>query len=137
MNVVVKKISDSILFLASAQHVWKQLEHRFCQVDGTKVFQAQRDLYSISQGNMSILDYFTYIKKLWDDYNSLIIIPYCACGMECASYNAVNKLIQEQELMQFLVGLNKAYKVVQGNILMMRPLPDVDEAYNIFLQEEN
>jgi len=39
--------------------------------------------------------------------------------------------------MQFLVGLNEAYNVVRGNILMMRPFPDINEVYNILLQEEN
>ena len=39
--------------------------------------------------------------------------------------------------MQFLVGLSEAYKAIRGNILMMKPFPDIDEIYNLLLQEEN
>ncbi|KAJ8425920.1 hypothetical protein Cgig2_028807 [Carnegiea gigantea] len=35
-----------------------------------------------------------------------------------------------QKIMQFLVGLNEAYKVVRGNNLMMKPFPDMNEVYN-------
>ena len=86
---------------------------------------------------MSIADYFTQIKKIWDDYNSLTIIPTCPCGGECQTLQSVHKIFQEQEVMQFLVGLNEAYKVVRGNILMMKPFPDMNEVYNLLLQEEN
>lgn len=86
---------------------------------------------------MSIATYFTQIKKLWDDYNSFITITLCSCGHECASYKAVTKLIQNQQLLQFLVGLDEHYKGVRGNILMMKPLPDIDEVYSVLLQEEN
>jgi len=85
---------------------------------------------------LSVADYFTQIKKLWDDYNSLITIPHCGCGAECASLVAAYKLIQDQQLLQFLVGLNDEYKIARGSILMMKPLPDIDKVYNIILQEE-
>lgn len=60
----------------------------------------------------------------------------CKCGHECESYLAVHKLIQSQYLMQFLVGLNDPYQNVRGNILMMKPLPSIDQAYCLLLQEE-
>jgi len=79
-------------------------------------------------------DYFTQTKKMWDDYTSLITIPHCSCGFECASFKAANKLIQDQQLMQFLVGLKEDYKVARGNILMMKPLRNIDNS--MILQEE-
>ena len=81
-------------------------------MDGTKLFWIQRDLCLISQNNLSIADYFTQIKKLWDDYNSIITIPHCNYGVECASLKAAYKLIQDQQLLQFLVGLNDDHKMV-------------------------
>lgn len=136
INVVVKDIGQSILFSSTAKDVWLQLEKRFGEVDSTKLFRVQRDLCLISQNNLSVADYFTQIKKLWDDYNGMIIIPHCNCGAECASLKAAHKLVQDQQLLQFLVGLNEDYKMARGSILMMKPLPDIDQVYNLILQEE-
>jgi len=38
---------------------------------------------------------------------------------------AAHKLIQDQQLLQFLVGLNEDYKIARGSTLMMKPLPDM------------
>ena len=86
MNAVVKDIGQSILFFANARDVWVQLEQRFGEADGTKIFQIQRDLCVISQGYLSVTEYFTQIKKLWDAYNSIITLPCCVTsGGRCVS----------------------------------------------------
>ena len=64
MNAVVKDIGQSILFSATARDVWVQLEQHFGETDDTKVFQIQTDLCVISQGHLSVTEYFTQIKKL-------------------------------------------------------------------------
>ena len=103
---VIKDIGQSLLFAPTANAVWVQLEQRFGEADGIRIFKIQRDLCTMSQNNLSMANYFTQIKKKWDDYNSMITIPLCNCGIEYASFKAAHKLIQDQQLMQFLVGLN-------------------------------
>ena len=83
-----------------------------------------------------MVDYFTQIKKMWDDYNSLITIPFCNCGVECVSLKAAQKLIQDQQLMQFLVGLTEDYKISRGSILMMKPLQNLNQVYGLIKHEE-
>lgn len=41
-----------------------------------------------------------------------------------------------KKLVQFLMGLNEAYNSVRGNILMMKPLPSIAQAYSIILHQE-
>lgn len=136
INAVIKDIGQSILLSSTASDAWLRLERRFGEVDSTKIFRVQRDLCLISQNNMSVADYFTQIKKLWEEYNGMITIPCCICGLECASLVAAHKLIKDQQLIQFLVGLNEDYKIARGNILTMKSLPDIDQAYNLILHEE-
>ena len=84
LHATVKNISDSIMFSTTSHDAWIELEQRYGQAEGTRIFEVQRDLCSISQNNLSVADYFTEIKKLWDEYSPITIIPYCACGLECA-----------------------------------------------------
>uniref|UniRef100_A0A7C8Z3N9 Retrotransposon Copia-like N-terminal domain-containing protein n=1 Tax=Opuntia streptacantha TaxID=393608 RepID=A0A7C8Z3N9_OPUST len=137
LHAVEKKIADSILFSSSSRQIWLDLEQRFGQSDGTKFFQVKKDLYSISQGNRDIASYFTEIKKLWDEYESMLSVPTCSCGINCATYIHDQKMKEREQLIQLLVGLNDVYKGVRGNILMSRPLPNVSEAYYMLLQEEH
>jgi hypothetical protein len=47
-----------------------------------------------------------------------------------------SKREEDKRLIEFLMGLNAAYDNVRGNILMMNPLPSVNKAYNLLLQDE-
>jgi len=121
LHAVEKKISDNILFSNSSKQIWLDLEQRYGQSDGTKFFQVKKDLYSISQGNHDIAAYLTEIKRLWDEHDSMITVPTCACGVNCATYKCDQKMREKEQLIQLLVGLNDVYKGVRGNILMTRP----------------
>lgn len=46
-------------------------------------------------------------------------------------------LQQEQRLMQFLKCLNDSFSAIRSQILLMDPLPVVNKAYSLILQEEN
>lgn len=44
---------------------------------------------------------------------------------------------EDQQLIQFLMGLNDVYTSVRGNLLMMKPPPTTGQAYSIVLHEES
>ena len=96
LNSLIKDIGKSILFSSTARDVWLQLERRFGKVDSTKLLRVQRNLCLISYNNLSVADYSTQIKKLWDDSNGLISIPHCNGGVECANLIVAYKLIRDQ-----------------------------------------
>ncbi|XP_057543924.1 uncharacterized protein LOC130823323 [Amaranthus tricolor] len=115
-----ENISSSVLYYNSAADIWKELKNRFSQSNGPKILQIDKELNSFEQGNLSIAEYFTKLKSLWDAYDSLVKIPKCSCGLCTYDVN----------------GLNGAYKTVRGNILMIKPVPDVNTAYSILIQDE-
>ena len=41
------------------------------------MYQLQREISSISQGSMSVVQYYTKLKKLWDELTCLMPIPQC------------------------------------------------------------
>ena len=74
---------------------------------------------------MAVAAYYTRLKKLWDElgsYNDTVF-----------SSRVDHK---RRRLMQFLMGLNESYSAIQGQILLMNPLPDVAKAYSSIIQEE-
>ncbi|XP_075092031.1 uncharacterized protein LOC142172146 [Nicotiana tabacum] len=49
----------------------------------------------------------------------------------------LTKSLEDQRLIQFLMGLNDIYAQARENLLMMNPLPTMDVAYSLLLQDEN
>lgn len=62
----------------------------------------------------------------------MIDLPSCSCG----SGMKFVKLLQDQQLIQFLMGLNDHYITARGTILMMQPMPNLNQAYGLILQDE-
>lgn len=48
----------------------------------------------------------------------------------------MNKSLQDERLIQFLMGLNDTYAVVKSSILMITPLPTVNHAYSLLMRDE-
>ena len=44
------------------------------------MYQLRREISSISQGSMSVVQYYTKLKKLWDELTCLMPIPQCTSG---------------------------------------------------------
>ncbi|XP_070055240.1 uncharacterized protein [Nicotiana tomentosiformis] len=49
----------------------------------------------------------------------------------------LTKSLEDQRLIQFLMGLNDIYAQARGNILMINPLPSMDVACSLLLQDKN
>ncbi|KAL2466545.1 Uncharacterized protein Adt_42396 [Abeliophyllum distichum] len=97
-----------------------------------KIALEAKEISSITQGNISVVVYYTKLKKLWDEYACLMPIPSCTCGAakEVAETNTFNRL------MQFLMGLNDFFDHIRNQILVMDPLPNVNKAYSMILRVE-
>ncbi|XP_049394567.1 uncharacterized protein LOC125858815 [Solanum stenotomum] len=48
----------------------------------------------------------------------------------------LQKVEQDRRLIQFLMGLNEVYTIIRGSILMMNPLPSMEQAFALLVQEE-
>ncbi|KAK4388100.1 hypothetical protein Sango_2416600 [Sesamum angolense] len=67
---------------------------------------------------------------LWDELESLVPVQTCTCGgCTCDYAKAVEDGVISNKLMKFAMGLNEIYENILNQILVMDPLPDVNNAY--------
>lgn len=52
MNTVSKKLLYGIAYASDAAMVWPNLKEHFDKVDGSKIYQLHREIYTIYQGNL-------------------------------------------------------------------------------------
>lgn len=91
---------------------------------------------SIQEVN-DIASYITKLKRVWDELDSLSSNIKCICMCVCEGKSKLQKSLEDQRIIQFLMGLNEVYSHARGNILMMNPLPSINLAYSMLLQDEN
>ncbi|XP_073128240.1 uncharacterized protein [Henckelia pumila] len=135
LNSVSKDISTSILFAESAADIWIDLQDRFQQSNGPRIFQLRRDLVSLRQGQDPVSVYFTKLKTFWDELNHFR--PMCNCG-KCVCYGVKNidAYFQMDYTMTFLMGLNDSFAHVRSQILLTDPLPSITRVFALIVQEE-
>lgn len=63
-NSLCKKIASSILYITTAVEVCNNLHKRFSRSNRLKFFQLRKVLSKHSQGNSSVINYFTELKSI-------------------------------------------------------------------------
>ncbi|GMJ10663.1 hypothetical protein HRI_004735500 [Hibiscus trionum] len=132
LNTVSQDLSAGIVFASNAAMVWADLKERFNKVDGSRIYYLHREIVTHTQNLSSISVYFSRLKLLWDDFDALV--PFNSCECEIARENS--SILAQQRLFQMLMGLNDSYTMVRSQILLMKPLPTINQAYNMLVQEE-
>ncbi|KAH0680306.1 hypothetical protein KY290_023591 [Solanum tuberosum] len=123
LNSLTKEISDSVKYVNDSVELWKELEDRYDQTNGAKLYQIQKEINDLTQGTLDITIYYTRMKKLWEELNTLNMRNQCTCICNCGARDGMYKAEQDRRLIQFLMGMNEVYtmqgsngKELQGNL---------------------
>lgn len=139
LNSVSEPIAQTIVFLENALDVWVDLKERFTKADRIRVANILTKLNNLKQESKSVLDYYTEMRGLWEELNSHIPLPACTCIQQCkceVMRSAINFRIEDQ-IIQFLTGLNDSFSVIKTQVLLMESLPSINKIYSMVIQEEN
>ncbi|XP_075101989.1 uncharacterized protein LOC142177399 [Nicotiana tabacum] len=132
MSSVSKELITEILYARDARKVWEDLKERFDKVNTSRVYQLQKTIATITQGTHSVSVYFSKLKYLWDEFDS-IVPPPCDCAI---SMNFI-EFMQKQKVLKFLMGLNDNYEQARSQILMTSPTPSFNKAYAMLVERES
>ncbi|KAL2897790.1 Retrovirus-related Pol polyprotein from transposon RE1 [Bienertia sinuspersici] len=133
------KVASSLPFYDSARALWLCLEKRFCVANGPRLQQLRAQITDCRQSkSMSVEDYYTKLMGLYDELDILKPLHHCTCGLcTCGLVDKFCSDRDEERLHQFYIGIDDdLYGVVRTNLLCQTPSPDLDRAYQTFLQEE-
>ncbi|KAH0729359.1 hypothetical protein KY289_000547 [Solanum tuberosum] len=108
LNYLSKDIPDSVIYSQTAKDLYTDLEQRFGQSNGAKLFHLQKELSDLVQANTDI-----------------------------AGKQKLTKSLEDEKLFRFLMGLNETYAPARSNILIIKPLPNLNHAFSLLWQDEN
>ncbi|XP_025980472.1 uncharacterized protein [Glycine max] len=125
LNSLSKEMQVNILHCSFAKAICDDLKERFEQRNGPLIFQLKHELITLQQGSMSISSFYSKLRSLWESLSELK--PSHSC-----SYEGIKPWCdfeQPKYAMQFLMGLNKSFSTIRGQILSMDPFPSVTEVF--------
>ncbi|OIT06173.1 hypothetical protein A4A49_61608, partial [Nicotiana attenuata] len=100
MNAVRSGLLSNVMYASSAHRVWEDLKERFDKVNGSRILYLHREVHTLAQETMTITDYFSRLRELWDEFDAL---------MPCPESKQYAQHFEYQRLLQFLTGLNESY----------------------------
>lgn len=69
-NLVSKDLQQSIVYFKTAREVWLDLQYRYGQGNGPKVFELRKGISYFTQEDLGINAYYTKFKGLWDEFSN-------------------------------------------------------------------
>ncbi|XP_030949946.1 uncharacterized protein LOC115973845 [Quercus lobata] len=136
-NSVSPKLQASIIYEDTALEIWNDLKNHFAQTNRPRVFNLQKQITELHQGEMSITDFFKQLKVFWDQLQNLSPFPTCTFGKCLCNINKrLTNLQVKESMMKFLMGLNDSFSQVRTQVLLMDPIPSLSKVYSLIIQEE-
>ncbi|XP_019153543.1 PREDICTED: uncharacterized protein LOC109150021 [Ipomoea nil] len=135
LKAIHPSIAQSVMYMETAKDVWNDMRKLFSQRDPHRISILQNEIYGLKQGNLSVNEYYTKSKSLWEEMNELRPLPICKCNPHC-SCNLIDEVRKDREvdqIIRFLQGLIEDYNSLKSNVLVLDPLP---EMHKIFVMAE-
>lgn len=139
LNTIDPSVKKTLPYFEEAKPLWDVLRQRFNIGNDPRKKQIKKALAECQQPkHMSIAEYFGQLQPLWDELATYNPLPSCKCGKCTCDIGAqLQARLNEDRLQDFLFGVNvDLYGHMRSSILSQEPLPSLDRAYQMFLQEE-
>ena len=119
--------------------MWDYLEQHFGQSSSAQLFVVYEAISKATQTpNMSIEEFFTKMKSLWDEVDALDPVAVCSCtGCTCELSQKTIKGQEGRRLIQFLMKLDAKYQHSRSNILMMKEMPTIMKVIESLLKNKS
>ncbi|KAK9664836.1 hypothetical protein RND81_14G072200 [Saponaria officinalis] len=136
LNSIDKHIRDTLQYVSNSKELWNEIIDRYGQPNSLEIYQLKKELASMTQENLSLVDYYGKLKRSWEHIDTLDPAPLCTCGVLDACTCHLLKRILDREtnakLIQFLMGLSDSYEHIKTHVLLsMEPLPPLNKALGL------
>ena len=100
-NTINKMLHGSVTYAENASEIQIDLKEHYLQSNEIRTHQLTQEITLTKQGNLTVSEYFTKLKELWDELDAHLQLPTRTCTKE---YN-FSKHQEVEKVHPFLMGL--------------------------------
>ncbi|KAJ0930075.1 putative retrotransposon gag domain-containing protein [Helianthus annuus] len=137
LTAMEKGIRDSVKYATTASEIWTDLRERFGKESAPRAYELKQKIAGTRQDGSSVSIYYTRLRALWDESQSISSFPCCSCNKcTCELGKKITEHIEKERLYEFLMGLDADFNVIKTQILATTPLPTLGIAYHMVAEDE-
>ncbi|CAL1387813.1 unnamed protein product [Linum trigynum] len=138
---ILRSVSPSIAlgfqWFEDALLVWNELRERFSRGNNFRIAELQEDLFRFKQGSQSVSAYFTQMTTWMHELDNFLPIPPCRCNGLCnCGLAIVRQNHQINYVLRFVRGLNDSFAAARSQIMLMNPMPSLNQAFAMIIEQE-
>ncbi|XP_023755323.1 uncharacterized protein LOC111903801 [Lactuca sativa] len=104
-----KEIRTNVRYANTSSEIWKDLGERFEKEGAPRAYELKQLINVTRQGGMSVSNYYTKLRSLWDEIQVVLPLPRC----ECAIGKQLNEVKEKERTYEFLMGLDDEFSVIR------------------------
>nr|XP_043620345.1 uncharacterized protein LOC122592214 [Erigeron canadensis] len=132
-----KNIRSSVRYANASSEIWKDLKERFSKGSAPRAYELKQSLSSSHQDGSSVSSYYTKLRSIWNEINSVLPTPQCTCGgCTCDIGKRLMEFKDKERLYEFFMGLDPDFSTIRTHVLSMKTTPTLGEAYRLASEEE-
>lgn len=132
-----KNIRSSVKYASTASEIWSDLLERFGKESAPRAYELKQKVATSRQDGASVSTYYTHLRSLWDETQSIQPLPRCVCdGCSCDIGKKMIDYQEKERLYEFLMGLDADFTVIKTQILATKPPPSLGTAYHMVAEDE-
>ncbi|KAH7541938.1 hypothetical protein FEM48_Zijuj02G0020400 [Ziziphus jujuba var. spinosa] len=137
-NTIDPEVKSTLSKFRDAKCLWEHLKQRYAMVNGPRIHQLKTSIAKCEQPkSMSFTTYYGKLNVLWEELFKHEPLISCNCCSSCTAASLHQERREQGKLHDFLMGLNTdLYAQLRTNILSQDPLPSLDRAYQLVIQDE-
>lgn len=111
-------IVQSTAYFDDARSLWLDLLDRYSKGNHFCISDILQDIHSMKQGDRNVSTFFTGLKTLWEELESLRPTPVCSCDSLCTCNlsQSLQRYKDSEYVICFIKGLNDSYSAVKTQI---------------------
>ncbi|XP_024965911.1 uncharacterized protein LOC112506113 [Cynara cardunculus var. scolymus] len=132
-----KNIQSSVKYANTASEIWSDLCERFGKESAPRAYELKQQIVSTQQDGSSVSTYYTKLRGLWDECQSVLPTPHCTChGCTCGLGKRLTEHQEKEKLYEFVMSLDAEFTIIKTQILAMQPIPASGTAYHLVTEDE-
>nr|GFB88750.1 Gag-polypeptide of LTR copia-type [Tanacetum cinerariifolium] len=132
-----KNIRNSVKYAGTTSEIWSDLNERFSKESAPRAYELKQKITSTRQVGATVSTYFTQLRSIWDELQSIYPFPRCSCNKcECDIGKRINEHQEKEHLYEFWMGLDTEFTVIKTQILATKPTPSLGTTYHMVAEDE-